>query len=124
MKVVDFTPLGINNLVNLGFGDLRSNGSVDDIAVSNNGDIVKVLATVIEILKHFTATYPRSIIFFRGSTEERNKLYWRIIKTYYVTFTRDFMILGIIGDWDQNEMVPFEPTSVREYFAFIIKRIA
>jgi hypothetical protein len=49
-KVVDFVPLGLKNIVNLGFGDLLPDGSVDDTVNSNNGDMAKVLATVIDIL--------------------------------------------------------------------------
>jgi len=59
-KVVDFIPLGFDNYVNLGFGDLLPDGSIDDMANSNNGDIVKVLATVVDILRHFTARYPKA----------------------------------------------------------------
>lgn len=50
-KIVDFVPLRQGNIINLGFGDLSPDGSIDDKANSNNGDIIKVLATVIDILK-------------------------------------------------------------------------
>jgi hypothetical protein len=36
-KVVDFVPLGIGNILNMGFGDLLPDGSLDDKANSNNG---------------------------------------------------------------------------------------
>src|SRR5882672_2497428 len=85
-KVVDFIPLKAKNFMNLGFGDLLSDGSVDDKANSNNGDILKVLSTVVDILKHFTARNPGIVIFFAGTTEERTKLYARILKTYYGSF--------------------------------------
>jgi hypothetical protein len=51
-KVVEFVPLKAKNVVNLGFGDLLPDGSFDDKANSNNGDILKVLATVVHILKY------------------------------------------------------------------------
>jgi hypothetical protein len=41
-KVVDFIPLGVRNIMNLGFGDLLPDGTIDDKANSNNGDITKV----------------------------------------------------------------------------------
>jgi hypothetical protein len=63
-KVVDFVPIGIKNIMNLGFGDLLPDGSVDDTANSNNGDLIKVLATVIGILRDYTAEYPQVEIFF------------------------------------------------------------
>jgi len=80
-KVVDFVPLGPGNIMNLAFGDLLPDGTIDDQVNSNNGDIIKVLATVIDILRHFTIQYPKAEIYFEGSTEERTKLYGRIIRT-------------------------------------------
>src|ERR1700748_3619573 len=83
-KAVDFVPTGIRNIVNMGFGDRLPDGSIDDTANSNNGDIVKVLATVIAILKDFTTQYPEVIIFFAGSSIQRTSVYARILRTYYV----------------------------------------
>src|ERR1700748_1610973 len=74
-KVVGFTPLGIGNIINMGFGDQLPDGTIDDQADSNNGDITKVLATVIDIIKHFTTRHPKAVIYFRGSTPDRTKLY-------------------------------------------------
>ena len=45
LKAVDFSHTGIRNIVNLGFGDLLDDGTIDYKANSNNGDIVKVLST-------------------------------------------------------------------------------
>ena len=58
-KIVEFTPLAIENIYNLGFGDLLPDGSIDDKANSNNGDIIKVLSTVIYIIKDFTEENPK-----------------------------------------------------------------
>jgi hypothetical protein len=49
-KVVEFTPTTLKNVYNLGFGDLLPNGEMDDTANSNNGDIIKIFATVVNIL--------------------------------------------------------------------------
>jgi hypothetical protein len=123
-KVVDFIPLGIRNIINLGFGDLMPDGTIADRVNSNNGDLIKVLATVIDILKHFTTRYPQAIIYFRGSTNERTKLYGRILKTYYTLFSKEFTIIGIVGTRDDNQTVPFDPLADVEYLAFLIKRIS
>jgi hypothetical protein len=123
-KVVDFVPLGIYNLTNMGFGDLSPDGSIDDKANSNNGDIVKVLATVVEILKHFTNQYPQTEIYFEGSTVERTILYERILKTYYHIFSKEFQI-GCIAESDGDiNVIPYEPNSDNKYLAFLIKRIS
>jgi hypothetical protein len=39
-KIVDFIPIDKRNIVSLGFEDLLPDGSVDDKANSNNGDII------------------------------------------------------------------------------------
>jgi hypothetical protein len=41
----------------MGFGDRLPDGSIDDTANSNNGDIVKVLATVIAVLKDLARSF-------------------------------------------------------------------
>lgn len=52
-KVVEFTSLKFKNLFNLCFGDILPDGTIDDRVNSNNGDIARVLSTVIEIVIDF-----------------------------------------------------------------------
>jgi len=122
-KMVEFTPIGKNNIVNLGFGDKRSDGTIDDKVNSNNGDIVKVLATVIEILRNYTSRFPTTVVHFEGSSEERNRLYCRIIRTYYSQFSKEFTVLAVAIRANKRKIVPFDPTINEEYSAFLIKRI-
>lgn len=123
-KVVDFVPLGIGNIMNMGFGDLLPDGSMDDKANSNNGDIIKVLATVVDILRHFTEQFPKAEIYFQGSTEERTNLYGRILRTYYTIFSKEFVIAGAIGSNNVINVVPYDPKIDQEYVGFLIKRIS
>lgn len=123
-KVVDFVPLGIGNIVNLGFGDLLPDGSMDDKVNSNNGDILKVLATVVDILRHFTMQHPLTEVYFQGSTKERTKLYSRILKTYYSIFSKEFAIAGVSGIKNDVNIVPYNPKIDQEYLGFLIKRIS
>ena len=122
-KIVDFVPLGNSQFINMGFGDLLADGSIDDKANSNNGDIVKVMSTVIEILKHYTTQNPDVEIYFEGSTLERTKLYDRILKTYYVIFRKDFNLGCVVEVNNDFQIVPYEPSSYPTYIGFIIKRI-
>ncbi|GGA94078.1 DUF6934 family protein [Puia dinghuensis] len=122
-KVVEFVPYGIRNVINLGFGDLRSDGTIDDVINSNNGDIAKVLATVIEILRHFTSQHPDAVIYFEGSTKKRNRFYSRILKTYYSVFSKEFILLAIKEGAEDSQLITFDPTKNTEYSAFLIKRI-
>lgn len=114
-KIVDFILYGIQNIVNLGFGDLRSDGTIDDLVTSNNGDIVKVLATIVEILKDYTSQHPDALVFFKGSTEERNKLYYRILKTYHTQFKTEFNLYGLVGKGGKYNPIIFDPMNRIEY---------
>jgi len=41
----------------MGFGDLQPDGSIDDKANSNNGDMIKVLATMVQVLGDFVSKF-------------------------------------------------------------------
>ena len=122
-KVVDFSPTSVKDLYNLGFGDLLPDGKVDDFSNSNNGDIIKVLATIVHILKEFTGNYPHIKIIFTGSTQERTALYRRILKTHYSDFSKEFVISGLIKIKNEYDEIIFNPDIETEYVAFFIKRI-
>jgi hypothetical protein len=122
-KVVEFSRFGVRNTFNLAFGDLLPDGVIDDLANSNNGDITKVLATVIRILRDFTIKKPRAYIAFTGSTKERMKLYSRILKFHYPEFSNEFKISGFVQVGEGYEKIPFDPARLEEYIVYIIKRI-
>ena len=72
----------ISDLVyNLAFGDLNiKTGELDDLSISNNGDIIKIMATVIKTLSVFFKKHPKVNVVFKGSDDLRIKLYQRIIR--------------------------------------------
>jgi hypothetical protein len=122
-KQVIFTPTGIRNIINMGFGDLMPDGTIDDQANSNNGDMVRVLATTVEILRDFMAMYPDCQIFFAGSTVDRTRLYGRILKTYYSIFSKQFIIKVLIEEGGCYTLVSFDPKTSLRYSGFLIERI-
>lgn len=122
-KVVDFIPTGSPNVMNLSFGDKMPDGSIDYITVSDNGDIRKVLATVVEIVNNFASSHPEVWIYYEGSTVGRTRLYKRILKMYYPIFSKLFTIWGIVKMGDDFESIPFHPGAAIIYFGFLIKRI-
>jgi hypothetical protein len=61
----------IINLYNLVYGDLNPEGSIDDMAISNNGDIIKFFLTIIDIVQFYTRQFPIHKIHFSGSTKQR-----------------------------------------------------
>lgn len=87
-KVVRYSPQNANSITyfNLGFGDLNEEtGKVDDLATSNNKDRDKILATVAATVLEFTENFPDIMVYAKGSTPARTRLYQ----------------MGIILNWDQ-----------------------
>lgn len=116
-KIITFTCiLDSINLYNLAFGDLKADGSIDDLIVSNNDDREKVMATVLQSVYAFFLDYPHSILYIKGSTAERTRLYRIIISKELVEFQKEFEIFG----WIESEVELF--TRNRPYTAFVIKR--
>lgn len=74
-KRIEFTATDIPGIVNLAFGDVDANGDIDDYSISNNGDRNKILATVAFATDIYLDKYPERWIYFKGSTEERTRLY-------------------------------------------------
>lgn len=120
-KVIEFTPTHDIGVLNLAFGDLSEDGSICDIVNSNNGDIAKVMSTVVRIVRDFTDQYPHYRIFFKGSTDERTRLYGRILKIYYHEFSEDFIIKGVKGK-DMEEEI-FDTGNPYLYNRFLIQKI-
>lgn len=122
-KVVEFTRFEFSeNLYNLAFGDLQSDGEINDQVRSNNGDLIRIMATLIQIIIDFTNERPEAKIFFSGSTDHRTRLYKRIIKTYYNRFSKSFVITALIEEEGSFLQVPFDPQESREYLYFLIEK--
>lgn len=121
-KVVEFTPLSIRNVFNIGFGDLKNDGTIDDKVVTNNGDIIRVLSTIIHIINDFISEHPNAKIAFAGSTPTRTKLYQRILNTYWSSFGKQYEITALEESTDGIQEVKFRPDYSGKYLAFFIKR--
>ncbi len=114
-KVVQYTPLTQNSDVfNLGFGDLKPDGSINDLVVSDNQDMEMVLSTVVQTLVCFFEFYPKKAVFFVGSTPSRTRLYQIIITKFLLEIEKSFYVRGIRN----GEMSKF--VSNLKYEAFLI----
>lgn len=102
-------------VINEQTGELK----IDDLAISNNGDLEKILATVAASAYVFAQSYPDRLIFFRGSTKSRTRLYRRAIFTAYDEISEKFDIFGAIIDGTIVKNVPFEPNG--DFLGFFIK---
>ncbi len=102
-KMVQFSETGTKDVYNLAFGDFdEESNTIDDFSVSNNGDSLKVLATVASTIYAFTEKYPNSWIFASGSTAVRTRLYRMGITNNLAEIKEDFNVYGLTekGEWE------------------------
>lgn len=117
-KVVQFTYTGTENIYNLAFGDYDEKAkSINDLSVTNNGDSLKVLATVASTVYAFTAKYPNAWIVATGSTNVRTRLYRMGITNNLSEIQEDFDVYGytLQGNWEGF-------IAGEDYEAFLITR--
>jgi hypothetical protein len=112
-KRIEFMPTEVDGFFNLAFGDVDENGEIDDYSISDNGDRNKILATVAYTVDIYLSKYPERWVYFRGSTEERTRLYRMAIglnidelslkyniyieqKDGIVPFQKDIEIIGLL----------------------------
>ena len=117
-KVVEFQPTSEDNVYNLAFGDYDDEAKgIDDKVVTNNGDSLKVLATVASTVYAFVEKHPNAWIIATGSTEVRTRLYRMGITNNLAEISGDFHIFGYTksGDW-----VRFE--TGEDYEAFLVTK--
>jgi len=119
LKVVQYTPVGYDNIYQLGFGDYDPLiDEVDDIATSNNGDSDKVLATVVYTIYLFTNKHPNAKVVAFGSTASRNRLY-RIGISKYLEEAKS--IFHIFGDKGGKRWEPYKRSVGYERYMVIRK---
>ena len=109
------------NTFNLALGTVSSNGVVDYLGTSNNGDRNKILATVAQITFLFLERYPDKCVYLTGSDQRRTLLYHRAISYGYSELVQLFNIYGYNtrNFYDEN----FEPFSQRgNYTGFLIEK--
>jgi hypothetical protein len=119
-KVVRYTLQNADGIsyFNLGFGDLnKTTGKIDDLAVTDNQDREKILATVAATVLAFTMHFPGAMVYATGSTPARTRLYQMGISA---NWTEIATLLYVYG-YEQNiGWQPFQK-NVR-YVAFLVKR--
>jgi hypothetical protein len=83
------------NVFNLAFGDFnRATGSMEDGAVSNNGDQLKFLHTVAEAVVRFLREWPEAIILIQASTSSRIRLYQMRIAGFWSEISQQYEVQG------------------------------
>ena len=116
-KLIEFQATTDPDVYNLAFGDKDPlTDEINDLAVTNNGDTEKVLATVIAALYVFFDNYPSAYVYATGSTATRTRLYRMGITKFYEEMQKDFYLYGQVGD----NYPEFEPG--KDYDGFLTQR--
>jgi hypothetical protein len=116
-KLIQFQVTNQPNIYNLAFGDKNAEtGQIDDLAVSNNGDSEKVLATVVAALYAFFDKHPDTFVYVTGSSRARTRLYRIGISRFYKEIIQDYDLYGQIGD----NFYEFELN--KDYVGFLTQR--
>ncbi len=117
-KIVQYTEMSLDNYYNLGFGDYdEETGELDDKIVTNNGDGLKVLSTVVSTIYAFTGKYPNAKIFATGSTASRTRLYRMGITNNLEELKRDFLVYGLTFEEKFEKFIVGE-----DYLGFLVTR--
>ena len=117
-KMVEYTETATENVYNLCFGDYdETTNSINDLSVTNNGDSLKVLATVASTVYAFIKKHPNAYILATGSTNVRTRLYRMGITNNLAEITEDFIVYGFTtnGNWEEFEVG-------EDYEAFLITK--
>ncbi|MET4107192.1 hypothetical protein [Hymenobacter sp. UYP22] len=112
-KLIEFQRTTAPDVYNLAFGDKHpETGAIDDLAVSDNSDTSKILATVVAAVYAFLERNPTAFVYAQGSTMNRTRLYRMGINRHYDQMQRDFYLYGRIGE----DFLDFEPQVTYEGF--------
>lgn len=117
-KIVVFSPLPENpEIFNLALGDYLQDGTISDLTVSNNSDMEKVMATVIQTMFRFFEKYPDNFLYFKGSTPQRTRLYRIIISRELSEAHKVFELYGAIDE----KLEPFKENRPYDFFIIALK---
>jgi hypothetical protein len=113
----EFNPA--KKIFNLALVDVTTNGDISDTALSDNGDIRKILATVAQVTIQYMENFPDRSIYFQGSDEKgkRISVYSAAIRKYYYLLEKDFYIEGYL-----NSLVKEKYNPLNQYKGFLVTR--
>jgi hypothetical protein len=117
VKVVWFERLSENSW-NLAFGDKQADSALlDDLSVSNNGDLRMVMQTVANIALEFMSAQPGKLLFIQPIDERRKSLYNYIFSKKWPEIREKYQVFGISGNYFDN----YQPEKVYDLFVLSLK---
>lgn len=120
-KLVKFSEFpNSNEVYNLALGTVLYDSTIDFITPSRNGDRDKILATIGTIAYIFSDKYPDKMIFLRGDTIVKTRLYQMAICKALDEINQTFSVFGLKVIANSYRDFPFEKGE--NYEAFLFKR--
>jgi hypothetical protein len=118
-KIIAYQPVqGSQLLYNLALLDQNEDGTLDDLVVSNNQDMPRILATVIATMGQFFRRNKSAIVLFQGSTPARTRLYRIVIAKNSALFEGTFIVKGLL----ENKFENFTANRPYEVFSVSLKK--
>jgi hypothetical protein len=117
-KRVQYQKINRKHIYNLAFGDIDpTTDEFDDTVITDNNDSEKVLATVAATVYLFIEKHPKAIIYIKGSTLARTRLYRIGISANLEEINKSFDIYGLLDNigWTQFD-------KNKNYSAFLIRK--
>jgi uncharacterized protein DUF6934 len=122
-KRIEFTALRKRGYYNVAFGDVMKDGRVTDTVYSNNQDIAKIIATVIDTMKDFLKENPAAKLVFTGSTDDRTNFYKKILSRHYKTLSVNYSITALAEDEDGSFVeIEFNPIEENNFSIFFVRK--
>jgi hypothetical protein len=113
-KAILFQRTNLPNYYNLTLADILPDGSNDIFSKSNNGDLEKILSTVIQTILVFLAYHPPAKVVFTGSTPSRTRLYQIVLSKELDNVNEKLEVVGFTDE----KIEPFQRN--QSYLGFII----
>jgi hypothetical protein len=113
-----FAKTDIRGFYNLAFGNIKSDNSLDDRFINDNGDRNEILVTVAQAVDIYTQRYPRRWIYFRGNTPTKTRLYRMVIGIFWGELSQKFEIYADVEG--EEHFVPFQRNMLLD--GFLVRR--
>ena len=94
---------------NLALVDVMPDGRLADDITSDNQDLSKIIATVVQTMLLFAEKYPDKLIYFQGSNDVRTRFYRILIGRELEQATRLFFVYGKKSSDEYEIFVPNYP---------------
>ena len=120
-KIIRYSPQNVDGVTyfNIAFGDIIPRSRyLNDLSISDNKDTEKILATIAATVLEFTEHFPDMMVYAKGSTPARTRLYQMGISAHWNEIVLALNVFGFIN----NKWEPFEKRVNYEAFLAIRKK--